>query len=335
MDTLALVVVVAAALLFTYTNGRHDSAGSLAAVVSTRALTPRVALAMAAVLNLAGAFLGSGVARTVSEELIDPPTGRQGLLILLAGLLSALAWNVLALRVGLTTSSSHALFGGLVGATLASAGTVRWDGVLGRVLLPMVVAPLVALALGYAVMVALLWACRNANPHRAQRGFRMAQAVGAAAGSLAHGLQDAQKTMGVVVLALVVAEADTGGPGWGDVPLWVRVACAVALAAGTYAGGWHVVRGLGRRVIALDPPRGFAAESAAASVLYGASYLFHAPVSSSHVLTSAVVGAGATRRLKAVRWGVATSVLTGWLLALPAAAAMGVAGHALLALLLS
>ncbi|SFC27007.1 inorganic phosphate transporter [Streptomyces aidingensis] len=319
MDALALGAVTVCALLFAYTNGFRDAANAIATSVSTRALTPRVAVLLAAVMNLAGAFLGSGVARTVSERLIDPPDGGPGLTVLFAALVGALAWNALTWTLRLPSSSTQALLGGLLGAALAGAATVHWDGVLDKIVLPMVVAPLVGLVAGYGVMVALLWIFRHATPVRAQRGFRMAQTVSAAAMALGHGLQDAQKSMGVIMMALVVAESEPAG---GAIPLWTTLACALMLALGTYTGGWRILRTLGRRVIELDPPRGFAAETTAASVMYTASYAFSAPVSTTHVITSAIVGAGATRRISAVRWGVARNVLTGWFLALPAAAAI-------------
>ncbi|MBL1068932.1 inorganic phosphate transporter [Streptomyces sp. 7-21] len=319
MDTFALVVVIATALFFTYTNGFHDSANAIATSISTRALTPRVALGMAAVMNMAGAFLGSGVAETISEDLIATPTGDQGMTILFAALLGATVWNLISWYFGLPSSSSHALFGGLVGAALAGASTVYWGGVFSKIVLPMVISPLIGLVLGYAVMVGILWLFRRANPRRAQHGFRIAQTVSAAAMALGHGLQDAQKAMGVVVMALVIADVQEADDG---IPVWVKVVCALMLSLGTYVGGWRIMRTLGRRIIELNPPSGFAAESTSATVLYAASYLFHAPISTTHVITSAIMGAGATRRLSAVRWGVARGIVNGWFITMPAAAAV-------------
>ncbi len=325
MDTVALVVVVCTALFFTYTNGFHDSANAIATSISTRALTPRVALGMAAVMNLAGAFLGSGVAHTVSEDLIATPHGDHGMVILFAALAGAIVWNLVSWYFGLPSSSSHALFGGLVGAALAGSSTVYWDGVLIKIVVPMILSPIVGLLLGYLVMVGLLWMFRKAHPGRAQHGFRVAQTVSAAAMALGHGLQDAQKTMGVVVMALVIADVeDADAP----IPVWVKVSCALMLSLGTYAGGWRIMRTLGRRIIALDPPRGFAAETTAASVLYAASYVLYAPVSTTHVITSAIMGVGSTRRLTAVRWGVAQSIVGGWFITMPAAAAVAALGYA-------
>lgn len=193
MDTLALVVTVAVALLFTYTNGFHDSANAIATSVSTRALTPRAALAMAAVMNLAGAFLGSGVAKTVSEGLIETPSGGTGMGILFAALLGAIAWNLVTWYYGLPSSSSHALFGGLVGAALAGGTAVHWDGVVNKIIVPMFLSPVVGLIVGYLVMLLIMWLFRRANPHKAKRGFRIAQTVSAAGMALGHGLQDARR----------------------------------------------------------------------------------------------------------------------------------------------
>ncbi|MEU2869577.1 inorganic phosphate transporter [Streptomyces olivoreticuli] len=317
MDTFALVVTIAVALGFTYTNGFHDSANAIATSVSTRALTPRAALAMAAVMNLAGAFLGSGVAKTVSEGLIATPEGQKGMGILFAALVGAIAWNLITWYFGLPSSSSHALFGGMVGAALAGGTTVIWSGVIDKVVIPMFLSPFVGLILGYLVMVAIMWMFRRSNPHKAKRGFRIAQTVSAAGMALGHGLQDAQKTMGIVVMALVIGDVQ----GKGDaIPLWVKLACALTLSAGTYAGGWRIMRTLGRRIIELDPPQGFAAETTAASVMYTASFMFHAPISTTHVITSAIMGVGSTKGSRAVRWGVAKNIVMGWFITMPAAA---------------
>ncbi|SCK04954.1 inorganic phosphate transporter [Streptomyces sp. WMMB 322] len=316
MDTFALVVTIGVALFFTYTNGFHDSANAIATSVSTRALTPRAALAMAAVMNLAGAFMGSSVADTVSKGLIETPHGSNGMAILFAGLAGAIVWNLITWYFGLPSSSSHALFGGLVGAALAGGTAVIWTGVVEKIVLPMFISPIVGMLLGYLVMVAILWLFRRANPHRAKQGFRIAQTVSAAGMALGHGLQDAQKTMGVVVMALTIADVQEGK----GIPLWVKFACAGMLSLGTYAGGWRIMRTLGRRIIELDPPQGFAGETTAASVMYTASFIFDAPISTTHVITSAIMGVGATKRVSAVRWGVAKNIVMGWFITMPAAA---------------
>ena len=316
MDLAIIIAVVVVALAFDYTNGFHDAANAIATSVSTRALTPRVALAMAAIMNFIGAFLGQKVAKTVSDT-IDPGVGSDALIVVMAGLLGAIAWNLTTWYFGLPSSSSHALIGGLVGAAVAAGATAKWGVVLEKVVIPMILSPLVAFSLGFGVMLAIMWIFRSKNPQRTSKGFRLAQTVSAAAMALGHGLQDAQKTMGVIFLALLsggYVGADD------DLPLWVIIAAAAAISAGTYSGGWRIMRTLGRRIIALDPPRGFAAESVAASVLYTTAYVFEAPISTTHTITSAVMGAGATKRFSAVRWGVARSILAAWVLTFPMAA---------------
>lgn len=315
MDLAIIIAVVVVALVFDYTNGFHDAANAIATSVSTRALTPRAALAMAAVMNFIGAFLGQKVAHTVSDT-ITPPDGSHGLVIVMSGLLGAIAWNLITWYFGLPSSSSHALIGGLAGAALASGSLVNWTTVVDKVVIPMVISPIVAFGLGFAVMLALMWIFRRANPHRAQRGFRIAQTVSAAAMALGHGLQDAQKTMGVIFLALLTGGYVGANEG---LPIWVIFAAATAISLGTWSGGWRIMRTLGRRIIHLDPARGFAAESVAASVLYTTAYVYEAPISTTHTITSAVMGVGATKRLSAVRWGVARSIVTAWVLTFPAA----------------
>jgi PiT family inorganic phosphate transporter len=194
---------------------------------------------------------------------------------------------------------------------------VIWSGVVEKVIIPMFLSPIVGLIVGYLVMLAILWIFRKANPNKAKRGFRIAQTVSAAGMALGHGLQDAQKTMGVVVLALSIADIQEAG---GGIPLWVKFACAAMLSLGTYAGGWRIMRTLGRKIIELDPPQGFAAETTAASILYTTAYIFKAPISTTHVITSAIMGVGATKRINAVRWGVAKNIVTGWFITMPAAA---------------
>ena len=315
MELAIIIAVVVVALVFDYTNGFHDAANAIATSVSTGALTPRVALAMAAVMNFVGAFLGQKVAHTVSDT-IDPGPGSHGLVIVMCGLLGAITWNLITWYFGLPSSSPHALIGGLVGAAVVAGATANWNVVIEKVVIPMFVSPVVAFGLGFALMLAIMWMFRRANPSRVNRGFKIAQTISAAAMALGHGLQDAQKTMGVIFLALMtggyVAESD-------GLPLWVIFAAAAAISLGTWSGGWRIMRTLGRRIIHLDAPRGFAAEAVAASVLYTTAYAVQAPISTTHTITSAVMGVGATKRLSAVRWGVAKSILTAWVLTFPAA----------------
>jgi len=314
-----VVVVVAFALGFDYTNGFHDAANAIATSVSTRALTPRVALVMAAAFNLLGAFLGTGVAQTIGSGIIDigPESGVAGLAVVLAALIGAIIWNLITWRRGLPSSSTHALIGGLTGAGLASATTVHWSVILDKVVLPMVVSPLVGFGLAYLLMVGVLWIVRSMAPAKTMRRFRHAQTASAAAMALGHGLQDAQKTMGVIVLALVA-----GGllPEGSAIPWWVKLAAASAISLGTYSGGWRIMRTLGRKIIELDPSRGFVAETVAASVLYTTAFVFQAPISTTHTITSAIMGVGATKRLSAVRWGVAQNIAWAWALTMPMAA---------------
>lgn len=321
MELAIVIAVVVVALAFDYTNGFHDAANAIATSVSTRALTPRVALTLAAVMNFIGALLGQQVAHTVSDT-IDVPDGSHGLIIVMAGLLGAITWNLITWYFGLPSSSSHALIGGLVGAALAAAMfsddgiSVHWQTILDKVVIPMLASPLFGFAAAFVVMLSIMWIFRRRSPHKVFRGFRLAQTVSAAALALGHGLQDAQKTMGVIFLALVAGGYATDGD---DLPLWVILAAAGAISAGTYAGGWRIMRTLGRKIIHLDPARGFAAEAVGAGVLYTTAFIFHAPISTTHTITSAIMGSGATKRFSAVRWGVARTIVTGWVLTFPAA----------------
>ncbi|HKT02895.1 MAG TPA: inorganic phosphate transporter [Rugosimonospora sp.] len=318
-DLLATVVVIACAMGFNYTNGFHDAANAIATSVSTRALTPRVALAVAALGNLGGSFLGGKVAATVGTGVVTLPSGLPGLSVVLAGLIGAIAWNLATWRFGIPSSSSHALIGGLVGATLlANGGQVLWTGIVEKVLLPMVVSPVVGLVLGYLVMIAVLWIFRRGQPRALNRGFRVAQSVSAFAMSIGHGMQDAAKTIGVVGLALL-AGGHLGAKQ--PTPWWVYLMTAAVLALGTYSGGWRIIGTLGRRIIHLDPPHGFAAEATASAVLFVTSRL-GLPISTTHTITAAIMGVGATKRLSAVRWGVASNIVTAWILTFPAAAAV-------------
>jgi PiT family inorganic phosphate transporter len=315
VEVAGVVVIIVVALAFDYTNGFHDAANAIATSVSTRALTPRVALLMAAVFNFVGAFLGTEVAKTVGSGIIEPPSGAEGLELVFAALVGAIGWNLTTWWLGLPSSSSHALIGGLVGAAIASGATVLWAGVVEDVVIPMVLSPTVGFVLAFLLMLVIFWVFRNAAPARVTRGFRAAQTVSAGAMALGHGLQDAQKTMGVIVLALVVG----GYQDDFDIPLWVQAAAATAISLGTYAGGYRIMRTLGRRIIHLDPPRGFAAETTASSVLYTTAFVFAAPISTTQTITGSILGVGATRRLSAVRWGVAGDIGIAWVLTLPMA----------------
>ena len=315
MEWLPTAIVIALAMGFNYTNGFHDAANAIATSVSTRARTPRIALGMAAVANLFGAFFGTKVAATIGKGIIDAPSGTEGLFLVGAALVGAIGWNMLTWWYGLPSSSSQALIGGLAGAALAAGATVKWGGILDKIVIPMVISPIAGIIIGYLVMALLLWSFRRSTPGKVSRGFRYAQSGSAAAMAFGHGLQDAAKTAGVVVLALTV-----GGYHSGDsVPIWVLVLSAIVISLGTYAGGWRIMRTLGRKIIHLDPPQGFAAESTAASILYIAGLAFGAPISTTHTITSSIMGVGATKRLTAVRWGVAKSIVGAWIFTFPGA----------------
>ncbi len=321
---LALVVIVVVALAFDYTNGFHDAANSIAVAVSTKALTPRAALALAAVMNLVGALISTEVAQTVGAGIIDTPSGGDGLQIVFAALLGAITWNLITWYFGLPSSSSHALIGGLVGAALAAAHSVQWMGIVDKVIIPMVLSPLVGFGLGYLFMLAILWTFRGANVTRASRGFRYAQIASSATMALGHGLQDAQKTMGIITLALVTSgQIDTF-----EVPLWVILAAALAISAGTYAGGFRIMRTMGRRIIQLTPAGGFSAQTVASGVMITTATVFAVPVSTTHITTTSIMGVGATRRLSAVRWGVAGNIVVAWVVTLPAAGLVAAAAYA-------
>ncbi|MFI5712819.1 anion permease [Kribbella sp. NPDC051620] len=316
MELALVIAVVVIALAFDYTNGFHDAANAIATSVSTRALTPRVALVMAAFFNFVGAFLGTEVADTVGKGIITLPSGRHGLVIVIAALVGAITWNLITWYFGLPSSSSHALIGGLVGAGLASTSVVLWSGIVDKVVIPMVLSPAIGFLGAFLLMTAILWIFRRRNPGRTTRGFRLAQSLSAAGMALGHGLQDAQKTMGVIFLALLTTGHVDKNEG---IPTWVKISAATAISLGTYSGGWRIMRTLGRRIIHLDPARGFASEAVAATVLYVMAIGLHAPVSTTHTITSAVMGAGATKRLSAVRWGVAKGIVLAWVLTIPAA----------------
>jgi PiT family inorganic phosphate transporter len=313
-EVTTLVVVIVLAVVFDYINGFHDTANAIATSVSTRALKPEWAIAMSATANFGGALLGTAVAVTVSSGLIDPNVESQT--VIAAALVGAIAWNLLTWRLGIPSSSSHALIGGLLGASLISAGFSSWqiDGIVFKVLLPLVASPLIGFTFGLLFMALLFNLFRRAHPVRVNAGFRRAQVVSAAYMAFSHGSNDAQKTMGIMTLALVTAGVQTSY----EPPVWVILTAASALSLGTAAGGWRIIKTMGQKVVKLDPVHGFAAETTAASVITVASH-FGMPVSTTHVISSAILGVGSSDRLKTVRWGVARSIVTAWLLTLPAA----------------
>jgi PiT family inorganic phosphate transporter len=314
-----LWIVVGTAIAFDFTNGFHDTANAIATSVSTRALSPRFAVAMAAGLNFVGAFLSLAVAATIAKGIVD--AGTVTLLTVFAGLIGAIVWNLATGWFGLPSSSSHALIGGMVGATLAAQGPsgVLWKGLIDKVAIPALVAPVLALvAAGLAILVAYRIVGRQA-PGVVSRGFRLGQLASSALFSLSHGTNDAQKTMGIIFLALV---ANGNLPADADIPTWVIVSSATAIALGTYVGGWRIIRTMGSRIIKMDPAQGFAAQSVGAAVILSASHVGF-PLSTTHVMSGGIMGAGAAKRLSAVRWGVAGNIVTAWVLTLPCSAAVG------------
>jgi PiT family inorganic phosphate transporter len=318
---IVLVIVVATALGFDFTNGFHDTANAMATSIATRALAPRVAVALAAVLNFAGAFISLKVAATIAEDIVDAQAVTPA--VILAGLLGAIFWNLLTWRLGLPSSSSHALIGGVVGAVVVAAGfdAVSADGVVGEVLVPAVIAPVLALAVAAAATYVVYRRIRHRDRERSVRDFRVGQVASASLVALAHGTNDAQKTMGVIMLALI-AHGSLGRDA--DVPTWVVVAAASAIALGTYVGGWRIIRTVGHRITPIETPQGFSAETTGAVVILAASQAGY-PLSTTHVTSGAVMGAGVGKRAAEVRWSVAERMAVAWLLTLPAAAALAAA----------
>jgi PiT family inorganic phosphate transporter len=314
LNTFLLVVVVAVALSFDFTNGFHDTANYVATWVGTRALSPRKAVLVSAAANLAGAFVTTAVAKTVGKGLID--TGLATEKTVLAALLGAIAWNLVTWYFGLPSSSTHALIGGLVGAALVQSGSngVQWRGIWEKVLLPGLVSPAVGFAGAFLLIVVIYRLFFRVSPGVAHRGFRLGQLVTGTWVAFTHGANDAQKTMGVIALALYT----NGNISSVYVPTWVKIAAGLTIAAGTYAGGWRIIRTLGQRIYKMQPEHGFAAQLSAGMTLWtGTQYGF--PISTTHVVTGAVLGAGATRRFSAVRWGLAGNIVVAWVLTLPAA----------------
>jgi len=311
--TAILIAVLALAVLFDYINGFHDTANAIATSVSTRALSPRLAIAMSATANFVGALTGTAVAHTIGAGLITPQA--EGGLVVASALIGAIVWNLLTWRLGIPSSSSHALIGGLLGASATAVDFSAWqvDGILGKVILPLFGSPIAGFAIGFALMVLIFQLFQRVHPKTMNDRFRRLQVLSAAYMAFSHGSNDAQKTMGVMTLALVSAGVLTEF----KVPLWVIILAASAISLGTAAGGWRIIRTMGTKVVKLDPVHGFAAETTAASVIFGASIL-GMPVSTTHVISSAILGVGSSDRFRAVHWGVARRIGIAWVLTLPA-----------------
>ncbi len=316
---LVLVIVVGTALAFDFTNGFHDTANAVATSISTRAMPPRVAVTIAALLNFVGAFLSLAVAATIAKGIVNASLITPE--IVFAGLIGAISWNLLTWYFGLPSSSSHALIGGVVGSTLAAQGTagVLGAGLVEKVVVPAIVAPVLAFVTAGLAILLCYRIVGSRAPGSVNRGFRAGQIVTGSLFSLSHGTNDAQKTMGIIFLALV---ANGNLQPTDDVPTWVVLSAASAIALGTYVGGWRIIRTMGTRIIKMDPAQGFASQASGAAVILSASHVGF-PLSTTHVISGGIMGAGAAKRLSAVRWGVAGNIVVAWVLTLPAAAAVG------------
>jgi inorganic phosphate transporter, PiT family len=327
----ALVVVVAIALAFDFTNGFHDTANAVATSVSTRALSPRRAVLIAAVMNFVGAFSSTKVAKTVGGGLINTSPGFVTAHLLFAALAGAIVWNLVTWRLGLPSSSTHALIGGLLGAALARGGSdpVDWSNLWHKTIVPGIASPIIGFVLAGLVMLAILWGFRKVRPAPLNRGFRILQIGSGSFLAFAHGTNDAQKTMGVIALALYAAGHSSAPT---DIPDWVIASAATSMALGTYIGGWRIMRTMGTRIFKLRPPQGFAAQATASAVLYSVATRFGFPVSTTHVISGSVMGAGATTKMSAVRWGVAADIVLAWMLTIPAAALVSASLYGLLSL---
>ncbi len=307
-----LILVVVTALIFEYINGFHDSANAIATVVSTKVLTARAAIVYAGVLNIAGAFMGTHVATTIGKGIVSTDSVTQG--VILCALLSAIIWNLFTWYYGIPSSSSHALIGGLMGAAIAKAGyhVVLFEGVTKKVLVPMISSPVIGFVIGGLCMVVILWVCKRANPNSVNKYFKKLQLVSSGIMALSHGSNDAQKTMGIITLALVSYHAL---PTF-EVPYWVILGCAVTMGLGTMAGGWRIIRTMGSKMIKLKPVHGFAAETSAAAVILTASH-FGIPVSTTHVISTSIMGVGSTKGVHAVKWGIVGNIVMAWVLTIP------------------
>jgi inorganic phosphate transporter, PiT family len=322
-NDIVLVIVVATALVFDFTNGFHDTANVVATSISTHAMPPRIAVAYAAIFNFAGAFISLAVAATVAKDVVNgdviTPT------VVFAGLVGAIFWNLATWYLGLPSSSSHALIGGVVGSAFAAAGAdaVLSDGLIGKVLIPAVIAPVVAFVVGVIAINIVYGVVGRERPGPVNRGFRLGQIVSGGMLALAHGTNDAQKTMGVITLALIANGSLSESSG---VPFWVVISAASAISLGTYFGGWRIIRTMGTRIIKMDAAQGFSAQGSGAAVILASSH-FGFPLSTTQVISGGVMGAGAGKRVSAVRWGVAGNIAVAWLLTMPAAAAVGAATY--------
>jgi PiT family inorganic phosphate transporter len=308
------LLVVISALVFDFINGFHDTANAIATCISTRALSIKSAILMAAVLNFAGAMISTKVAATIGKGIVDP--GHITQMVVLAGIFGAILWDLITWYYGLPSSSSHAIIGGIMGAVIAHTGisALHWAG-LKKIILSLVLSPVVGTIAGFIFMVIMMWMFRNKAPHNLNKGFRKLQVLSAAFMAFSHGTADAQKSMGVITMALV----SYGALQTFHVPAWVMISCALAMALGTAVGGWRIIKTVGRDFVKLQPVHGFCVETASAGVILGASAI-GMPTSTTHVITSTILGVGLSKRLSAVNWQVAGRILWAWVLTIPASA---------------
>lgn len=319
MDALFLIIIVVfLALAFDFINGFHDTANAIATSVSTRALPPRLAIMLAAIMNFLGAISFTGVAKTIGGSITDPFQLENGLVILVATLIAAIAWNLITWWYGIPSSSSHALIGSLVGAVLAAAGTgaIQWDG-FGSILMALIFSPIIAIVAGYSVMTIFkfILSLFPAPPHKVNRGFRTMQIFTACMQAFTHGTNDAQKAMGIITLALVSG----GFLSELEVPTWVRLSAALAMGLGTAVGGWKIIKTVGGKIMKIEPVNGAAADLTSAAIIFTATNI-HMPVSTTHVISSSIMGVGAAKRVKGVNWGVAVRIVMTWVITLPISA---------------
>jgi len=312
MGLTLLICVIVIALVFEYINGFHDSANAIATVVSTKVLTARAAVIYAGVLNIVGAFMGTHVASTIGKGIVDAGSVTQG--VIMCALLSAIIWNLITWYYGIPSSSSHALIGGLMGATISKAGyhVIHFDGITQKVLIPMITSPVIGFGIGFLCMIVILWLCARARPNTVNSWFRRLQLVSSGIMALSHGSNDAQKTMGIITLALVSYQAL---PTF-EVPYWVIMGCALTMGLGTMAGGWRIIRTMGSRMIKLKPVHGFAAETSAAAVILTASH-FGIPVSTTHIISTSIMGVGSTKGANALKLGIVGNIVMAWILTIP------------------
>ncbi|TJY42357.1 inorganic phosphate transporter [Cohnella pontilimi] len=330
LTTVLVVVIVVLALGFDFINGFHDTANAIATSVSTRALTPRRAIILASVMNLIGALMFTGVAKTIGGKVADPFKLEHGLTVVIATLISAIVWNLITWWRGIPSSSSHALIGSLAGAAIASQG---WSGInyggFSSIVMGLVFSPIIAFALGFFIMFVLKHVFARTSPHQVNQGFRGGQVLTAAFQAFTHGTNDAQKAMGVITMALVAA-------GWQselEVPLWVKIAAALAMAFGTSVGGWKIIKTMGTKIYKIEPINGFSADLSSATVILSAT-ITHFPVSTTHAITSSILGVGAAKRFSSVRWQMAGRIIMTWIITIPITAAIAAIAYAILSLFL-